>query len=113
VLYRGMGNFGVSLCVYSAGCMQARRELPAVEGKANGLRSMMDGAFGTSVPPSKSLHLSCESLALCIIPQTLARIGIAKPFTASRAMRRNLGWSGSRKARKSRVVLSGLCVSVL
>lgn len=58
------------------------------------------------------MHLSCESLALCIIPQTLARIGIAKPFTASRAMRRNLGWSGSRKARKSRVVLSGLCVSV-
>lgn len=34
-LYRRMGgDFGVSLCVYSAGGMQARRELPAVEGKA-------------------------------------------------------------------------------
>lgn len=50
--------------------------------------------FGTSVahPLQVPMHLSCESLALCIIPQMLAQIGIAKPFTASRAMRRNLCW---------------------
>lgn len=67
----------------------------------------------TSVPSSKSLHLSCESLALCIIPQTLARIGIVKPFTASRAMHRNLGWSGSQKSPQvAGLSVSGLCVSV-